>query len=364
MLISRPRKIQSFLLLPLIVLMAQLLSCTEKDFGEIQTGFSHFQDGDGVFIINEGNFGSGNGSLSFLNLDSMKIYNEIFYQANNRPLGDIPFSMALFEEEIWIVVNNSGKIEILKREDMSSVTEVNGFTSPRFLLPVNDQNVYVSDLYSPVIKVVNQSNKQIETTINIGRSSEQMVLAGGKVFVGFWSNYGFPDFENNQLFVIDPETDLVIDSLTVGKEPNSMVVDKNGKLWTLCSGGFMGDEFPTLWRIDPLSMEAEKHFLFSEISSSPASLSINGGGDTLFYLNKGVFRMSVSSEHLPTEPFINGDGRLFYAMGVHPETTAIVVSDAIDYQQRGLVYYYDNHGNPKGSFSAGIIPGRFIFQTK
>ncbi|NCU32016.1 MAG: hypothetical protein EOM23_03550, partial [Candidatus Moranbacteria bacterium] len=218
MLINHSRKTQSFLLLLLFGLMAHLLSCADKDFGEIQTGLSQFKDGNGVFIINEGNFGNGNGSLSFLNLDSMKIYNNIFYQANNRPLGDVPFSMALFEEEVWVVVNNSGRIEALDKKDMTSVAVIDGFTSPRFLLPVDDRKVYVSDLYSPEIKVVNQSDKIAETTINIGRSSEQMILAGGKVFVAFWSNYGFPDFENNQLFVIDPETDFLIDSITVGKE--------------------------------------------------------------------------------------------------------------------------------------------------
>ena len=37
-----------------------------------------FLSGDGVFIINEGNFRGGNGSLSFYSYDSSKIYNDLF----------------------------------------------------------------------------------------------------------------------------------------------------------------------------------------------------------------------------------------------------------------------------------------------
>ena len=49
----------------------------------------------GVFIVNEGNYRSGNGSLSFYSYDSSKIFNDLFYSINGRPLGDVPNSMAI-----------------------------------------------------------------------------------------------------------------------------------------------------------------------------------------------------------------------------------------------------------------------------
>jgi hypothetical protein len=64
---------------------------------------------DGAFIINEGNFRWGNGSLSFYSYDSSRIYNSVFESVNNRPLGDVPFSLAESENSLFIVVNNSAK---------------------------------------------------------------------------------------------------------------------------------------------------------------------------------------------------------------------------------------------------------------
>ncbi|MBE0637361.1 MAG: hypothetical protein IH598_02445, partial [Bacteroidales bacterium] len=229
-------------------------ACTD-DFGEVSPGKSKFLNGSGVFIISEGNYGSGNGSLSFLNFDSLNIYNDIFYAANDRPLGDVPCSMTFIENEIWVVVNNSARIEVMKDSDLSSTDAITGFSSPRFLVKVSNEKAYVSDFYSSEIAILNLKSRQIQGFIPIGRSSEQMVMAGGKVFVAFWSNYGFDGLENNQLMVIDPQTNALTDSLLVGKEPNSMVLDAAGKLWVLCSGGFMAEEFPTLHRINPQSLE-------------------------------------------------------------------------------------------------------------
>ncbi len=352
------RSSQFFLIL---ILLSILFNACSDEFGEINTGGSQYAEGNGVFIINEGNFGSGNGSLSFLDFDSLKILNDIFYSANNRPLGDVPFSMNFFEDEIWLVVNNSAKIEVIAGNDLSSKAIISGFTSPRFLLQIDNEQAYLSDFYSPEIAMINLKTRQTVGKIPIGRSSEQLVLAGGKVFAAFWSNFGFPGIENNMLMVIDPETNSLSDSVFVGKEPNSMVVDAAGKLWVLCSGGFLAEENPTLRRINPHSLETEIVLTFSDIQTSPSSLCINGTGDTLFYLNQGVYRMPTSGNALPESPFIGQNGRLFYTLGVDPRTSDILVSDAIDYQQRGMVFHYTSKGELKGTYNAGIIPGRFVF---
>jgi YVTN family beta-propeller protein len=348
-------------LVALVVTLIFIAQSCSDDFSEVNTGGSRFLKGNGVFVINEGNFGNGNGSLSFLSFDSLKIFNDIFYSANNRPPGDVPFSMNFFEDEILLVVNNSAKIEVIAGNDLSSKATISGFTSPRFLLQINNDQAYLSDFYSPEIVMINLTTQQTVGKIPIGRSSEQLVLAGGKVFAAFWSNFGFPGIENNMLMVIDPETNSLTDSVIVGKEPNSMVVDAAGKLWVLCSGGFMAEEFPTLHRINPQLLVTEAVFTFPDIQTSPSSLCINGTGDTLFYLNQGVYQMTTLEMSLPESPFIPQNGRLFYTLGVDPRTSDILVSDAIDYQQRGMVFHYTSKGELKGIYNAGIIPGRFVF---
>ncbi|MFP4469690.1 MAG: DUF5074 domain-containing protein [Bacteroidales bacterium] len=339
-----------------------LIACEkDDDFGEVSGEGTKYTRGNGVFVINEGNFGHGNASLSFLDLDSLKMENQIYYAATRRPLGDVAFSMQIIGSEAWLVVNNSARVEILDLEDLSQAGSIGGFTSPRFMLPVNDHKAYVSDLYAGHLSIIDLASREVSGTIELGCSSENLIMAAGKVFVGFWSNFSFPDRQNNQILVIDPDLDLLIDSLKVGKEPNSMALDKHGRLWVLCSGGFMGEEVPSLWQIDPQVPGVISSMTFPEINSSPTNLCINGTADTLYFLNQGIYRMPEEASALPDQPLISEEEHLFYALAVDPETSVIYTSDAIDYQQRGLVLRYSPNGALMDSFQSGIIPGRFVF---
>lgn len=356
------KKQSRLLFKPLLMLFAlTLLWSCEDEFGEVNKTKSMFRDGAGVFIINEGNYGAGNGTLSFLNFDSLMMYNGVFQAANNRPLGDVPYSMTIMGDKAWVVVNNSGKIEIIDLSVMKSSDTLTGLVSPRYVLPVSGQKVYISDFYSDKITVVNPQTLQITRQIAVGRCTEQMLLAANKVFVAFWSNFPYPTLQNNQLLVINPENDALVDSIPVGKEPNSMVSDKDGNIWVLCSGGFMGDEFPTLWQIDPSSNEVLKTLTFPDIYTSPTHLCKNDTGDSLYFLNQNIYGMPVSAANLPETPILQSEGRYYYSLAVDPATSDILLSDAIDYQQPGMIYHYSAKGVLKGSYQAGIIPGNFTF---
>ena len=66
---------------------------------------------NGYFVTNEGNFGTGNGSLSFID-DRGSVSNNIFAQTNSFSLGDVVQSMEIINGKAFIVVNNSSKIEV------------------------------------------------------------------------------------------------------------------------------------------------------------------------------------------------------------------------------------------------------------
>ncbi len=58
--------------LSIVLLMFAIVACNKNDdFGEITPESSGYSSGNGVFIINEGNFGNGNGSLSILKRDNL-----------------------------------------------------------------------------------------------------------------------------------------------------------------------------------------------------------------------------------------------------------------------------------------------------
>ena len=314
----------------------------------------------GIYIINEGMFNSGTGSLSFIDYETNAISNNIFFNTNSRPLGDVPLSMQIIDSLAYIIVNNSAKIEIININTLKSVETVLGFVSPRFMQVTNNNKAYISNLYSDSIAVFNLTTNSIQSYIDLGKSSESMCKVRDKVYVLNWSNFGHSEYQNNTVQVIDIVTDAKIKDILVTKEPNSIVVDKNNKIWILCSGGYSNEETPALIRINTATNEIDKTMLFSQ-SDYPSKLCINNTNDTIYYLNNSVYQMAITENSLPINPIINNTGTIFYGLGINPKNSNIYLSDAIDYSQQGFVYTYSPLGIAIDTFKVGIVPSFFAF---
>jgi hypothetical protein len=313
--------------------------------------------GKGFYVVNQGGFTAGNASLSFFNYDTAKMTNNVFYKLNNAPLGDVAQSMTFVGDYAYIVINNSGLIYIIDAQSGYFLNKIVGLTSPRYYLPIDNQKAYISDFIDKGITVVNPNNLQIQGVIQTGKSTENMVLIGTKVFAANWSQYNQTGL-NNTVQVIDAAMDKLVDSIQVVKEPNSMVVDKNNKLWVLCSGGYMNEEIPAIHCINPDNLEIIKTIYFAGNELSPEHLTINGTGDTLYYLdNYSVYRMTINDTQLPAEAFIPSGNRFYFTMGVDPNNSQIVVTDAGNYVQNGHIYRFTPAGVMIDSAQVGIIPG-------
>jgi DNA-binding beta-propeller fold protein YncE len=339
----------------LILLIAVSCVKTSDDLGTHNPEES-FIAGDGVFIINEGNFTWGNGSVSYYSYDSSKMHNDLFQKVNGRPLGDVPNSMAINGDNAYIIVNNSGKIEVVRKNSLKSVSTITGLKSPRNILLIDNAKAYISSLYSDSLAILDMKNNKISGYINIRRTSESMAITGKKAFISSW--YG-----GDEVIVVNTDLDKVIDSIKVGKEPESMVIDKKYRLWVLCNGGWARNNFAELDGINTLTHEIIKRFIFPSILDSPSSLCIDGDGDTLFFMEKGIKRMDVDAEGLPATSFIRQYAHSFYKLGINPVNGDVFVTDAIDYQQNGFVYIYNNKGDSLKTYRVGIIPGSMCFKV-
>lgn len=315
-----------------------------------------YLSGKGVFVVNEGNFRSGNGSLSFFSYDSLKIYNHVFLDINKRPLGDIPYSMNVLGSKAYIVVNNSDKIEVVNGNDMKSVAVINGIKSPRYISFVSDTKAYVTSLYSDSITIINLLTNSVSGYIDIKKTSESIVALYSDAYVASWIN-------GNKIMIINTLNDRVTDSITVGREPESMVIDKNENLWVLCNGGWNRDYFAELIGINTRTKVIEKRFIFPLKTDSPTCLRINKKGETLFYLQNGVRAMKIDAEGLPSSALIPGQDHNFYKLGVNPENSEIFVTDVGDYTQKGYLIRYSIAGTIISSYQTNIIPGSIYFKV-
>jgi DNA-binding beta-propeller fold protein YncE len=311
--------------------------------------------GDGAFIINEGNFQAGNGSLSFYSYTTGRIYNDLFSEANNRPLGDVPNSMEITGDKGYILVNNSGRIEVIDKNTVKSLKTIKNLESPRNLMVISNTKAYVSSLYSNRVAILDLINDSVTGHINIRRSSEAMVAIGNMAYITSW-------YLGHEIMVINTETDRVVDSIEVDQEPESMVTDKNGWLWILCAGGYSAETNASLVVLNTTTRDIERKYLFSSSLSYPSGLHINGTRDTLYYIDNGIYRMSIGDASLPSKPFREAGGRMIYKMGVDPRNGRIFFTDAVDYQQNGYILQFRPDGTQVDSVRADIIPGSFCFK--
>lgn len=354
-----PYKIKSMLT---IFLFSTLLGgCMKWEYG-LEEIFDN--KGEGLFITNEGNFQYGNASLSYYNPTTKTIENEVFYRANAMKLGDVAQSMTIHNNTGWIVVNNSHVVFAIDTQTFKETGRITNLTSPRYIHFVSDEKAYVTQLWDNRIFIVNPKRYEIvghivcpNMTMESG-STEQMVQYGKYVFVNCWSY-------QNRILKIDTETDKVVDELTVGIQPTSLVLDCNNKLWTLTDGGYDGSpygyEVPSLYRIDAETFTIEKQFKFSA-NETPSELQTNTSKDKIYWLNNDVWAMSVTDENLPAKSFLENKGTIYYGLTICPHTGDVYVADAIDYNQQGKIYRYSKEGQLIDEFYVGITPGAFCWK--
>lgn len=337
-----------------ILLISLFASCVKDKPNEELQPKVNLTNGAKVYITNEGNYGSNNASVSLYDLGNGSVIQDIYKtQNNNAVLGDVCQSMIKINNNYYIVVNNSGKIIVVSSDGFKFQSAITGLNSPRFILPVSPNKAYVSDLYANSVSVIDLSTNTKTGSILLSGWTEQMLLLYNKVFV--------TNLKSDYVYVLNTVTDQISDSVLVGPNAGSLVLDKNSKLWVLSGGNSSSSTAAKLSRINPVTLQIEATFSFGT-SDKPGNLCINSTRDELYYLNTHIYKMSIGDTNIPNSSFVSGSGHTFYGLAVNPKNNDIYVSDAIDYIQKSTIMVYSTNGVQQSSFKAGINASGFYFE--
>ncbi len=306
-----------------------------------------------IWIANEGNFQWGNASLGWYDPVNGTYLPDVFDSINQQPLGDVFQSMAFYNGKAFLVVNNSGKIEVVNLASGQREAIITGLTSPRYLLPLSATKAYVSDLYANAISVVDLQSNQVTGSIPLPGWTERMTQIDSLAFV--------TNVKTEYLYLINIHDDGVLDSINVGLGSSQVVRDADGMLWVGCDGDPLNQQGGQLVRVNPQTRQVTARYEFPH-NERPSRLTTGPEGRHLYYLNDGCFVVPIDRDSLPECPIIPSEGGLFYGLGIDPNNGDIYVSDAIDYVQRGIILRYDKSGKFLGEFLAGLIPGGFGFE--
>lgn len=320
---------------------------------------------EGIFILNEGNYGSGNSSISFLDAENGMSLGIFSAENSGAALGDTGQSMGFYGDLAFIVLNVSNKIEVVNRDSFEEVAAIeSGLSNPRYISFYGGK-AYVTnwgDGTNPdddFVAVINAETFAVEKKISVAEGPEQIVKAGGEIYVAHPGGYSF----SNKISVIDPENDVVTDTIEVGDVPNSLEVSGN-YLWVSCSGlpSYASAETAgEIAKIDLSTNEVTDELKLQNASDHPANLEI--ANNTVYYtLGNAVYSFQTDVSALPAnETFTLDEVSVLYGFEVR-DRLLYAASANSDFTGNGkLLIYEASEGTLLNSYETGINPGGIYF---
>jgi hypothetical protein len=339
-------------------------SCSKEDI-ETVTELPLGAYDNGVLILNQGNFGQDNSSISYLSNDFATFQNNAFLAVNpTKILGNTGQDIGFYNDLAFVVLNASNKIEIINRYTLEYVATIDsGLDNPRFIAFANGKG-YVTNwgdggvTTDDYVATLNLTNYTVSGTISVVEGPERIVENNGKLYVAHQGGYGY----GNTISVINSTSNTVSNTILVGDVPNSLQV-KNGNLHVICGGKAAWTNDETLGKLVKINLETETITSSIDFATGnhPSNLYISD--NSIFYTqDSDVFKMNISATSLPTSALFSTFGQGVY--GVYSfavENNKIYVGDAIDYNSNGKVYIYTNTGVLENQYTVGVIPAGFYF---
>ncbi|MBU0488615.1 MAG: hypothetical protein KKD31_11765, partial [Bacteroidetes bacterium] len=138
----------------------------------------------------------------------------------------------------------------------------------------------------------------------------------------------------------------------------------DGFVYVLCSGGYDHYQLPELIVINPSSNTITRTLQWTSTSDYPQHLAKSPTGDTILFLNNGVFAYPICNSSIPASPVFEAGGTNLYNLAVDPQNADIYVTDAGDYVSDGNLKIYSSAGVLKSTVQAGRIPSSIVFYIK
>ncbi len=309
-----------------------------------------------VLVLNEGSFTKGNADVSAYNATTGQLYSNYFSAQNGRFAGDVLQHGFFYGDQLYLILNNSNRIEVCHKNTLLTSTVINGLTLPRNGVVFQDK-AYVTETVSYSgkgrVSVLNLSANSLGAQTTVGIKPEGIIEVNGKLYV---ANSG-----DTTVMVLNPTTLAITDTIIVKDGPNSFVKSSDGNLWVLCSGKDDPNDRKAgaLIKINVSNNQIIKTLPFTEILTSASNLCANSSGTTLYYRYKDQVRtQEEAAATLSGNVLVD---RKFYGIGVEPQSGTLYAS-TYGFSSAEYAIRYTPQGQVIDSFQVGIGPNGFLFK--
>lgn len=295
---------------------------------------SGFDNEQGVFILNEGNMTTENGSLIYI--DGKGVIGDYIYQAmNGSALGNATQDLFIHNNKMYIISQNGTKNAVgtlFKNDGMLVVAnsktlkkeaafndELQELSWPTHIAVLDEEHIYIRD--NNGVHCFNSASKsltKIEGTA--GAAKNRMAVAGNKVFF----------IQNNKLSVIEKGQNKVSKSIDMGASITGIIRSADGNLFVATNGN------PgKISKINSSNYEVIKSNEVTEGSLSAgmgATPSITAIGNLLYYSGAGTviyrhnFETGESKRMIDAKDVVNNSNMVYNNIAVHPITGRVYMN--------------------------------------
>lgn len=295
---------------------------------------SGFDNEQGVFILNEGNMTTENGSLIYI--DGKGVIGDYIYQAmNGSALGNATQDLFIHNNKMYIISQNGTKNAVgtlFKNDGMLVVAnsktlkkeaafndELQELSWPTHIAVLDEEHIYIRD--NNGVHCFNSASKNltlIEGTA--GAAKNRMAVAGNKVFF----------IQNNKLSVIEKGQNKVSKSIDMGASITGIIRSADGNLFVATNGN------PgKISKINSSNYEVIKSNEVTEGSLSAgmgATPSITAIGNLLYYSGAGTviyrhnFETGESKRMIDAKDVVNNSNMVYNNIAVHPMTGRVYMN--------------------------------------
>lgn len=322
---------------------------------------------------------NGISSVAIFNNTTTGFENNLFRKANVSPLGARLSSILVDEElqQIAFVLPGSERVTFANLKDFKEIRRISNLPEIRSIEKVQPDKYYLSTWEFDGIHVINPLNHRVRNTFITDRRGPSAILAQDDL--AFICNSGnFIDLDSMVTVVRNTE-DTICTQLSVGINPNSMVIDQDNQLWVLCAG-LQDNQNPSasgvgsLWRfnVDTMRMAFDSGYAIApdtvlyltDNQLKPSQLTYSETLRTLYFLGgteRGhVYAYFTQLPSLVETPMIEGQ---FYGLRYDGETESLIaLRTPQNIEENGDFQIYAPNGALRQSIRVGVRPRHVAFR--
>ena len=338
----------------------------------------------GMYVLCEGNMGSNKCTLDYLDLSgntpTVHYWRNIYAERNPsvvKELGDVGNDIKIYGSKMWIVVNCSDKVEVVRADNCQRIGQVD-IPNCRYVT-FDGPYAYVSSYVGPVdlnaeaqigmVYQVDTLTLEVTKTVTVGYQPEEMAVIDGKLYVANSGGYIAPIYDHT-VSVVDLQTFKEERKIDVGVNLHRCRADKYGQLWVTSRGNYINRKATMYW-LEP------RGTTYEVVGSLPYAVSdMCIVGDSLYYfgsewseteqrntISYGI--INVRTHELVTNKLSNAPEvaamRMPYGIIVNPQERDFYLMDAKNYVSSGELLHFLPDGTFDLKVSTGDIPGHAEF---